>query len=97
MIERLIQTVGLFNPDDVNIPKGDASGTQVQTALTFFFGLIGVVALLIITFAGLQYILSQGDPQKTAKAKDTILYAVIGLVVALCAVAIVNLVINKVG
>lgn len=74
----------------------NTSGTEpLQTALAIIFGIFGAVAVLIITIAGLQYVLSQGDPQKTAKAKDTILYAVIGLVLSLSAYFIVTFVVSR--
>lgn len=97
MTPYLFRFAELFNPDDTKIPKPIPDSNTVQIALNFFFGLIGVVAVLIITIAGFQYVISRGDPQKTAKAKDAILYAVIGLVVAILGGAIVNLVIKKVG
>lgn len=87
----------LFDPNGTKIPKPVADASTVQIVLSFFFGLIGVVAVLIITIAGFQYVISRGDPQRTAKAKDTILYAVIGLVVAIVGSAVVNFVIKKVG
>jgi NhaP-type Na+/H+ or K+/H+ antiporter len=93
----LYQLAELFNSGAYKIPKTQAGSTQLQTVLTFFFGLIGAVALLVITIAGLQYIVSQGDPQKTAKAKDAILYAVIGLAIAVSGATIVRLVIGNVG
>ncbi|HSX48355.1 MAG TPA: hypothetical protein VLF41_02550 [Candidatus Nanoarchaeia archaeon] len=50
---------------------------------------VGAVSVIMIIVGGLMYTLSAGDPSNTKKAKDTILYAIIGLVVALAAGAIV--------
>ncbi len=55
---------------------------------------IGGVAVLIIVVGGFMYILSAGDANNTKRAKDTILYAVIGLVIALFAQAIISFVIG---
>jgi uncharacterized protein YacL len=60
--------------------------------LTLVFSLIGAIALIIITIAGFSYITSRGEPEKTARAKDTIMYAVIGLIVASLAATIVSFV-----
>lgn len=97
MISSLFRFAQLFDPKATNIPQPIPDSNTVQVALNFFFGLIGVVAVLIITIAGFQYVISRGDPQKTAKAKDAILYAVIGLVVAIIGGAIVNFVIKGVS
>ncbi len=59
--------------------------------------IIGAVSVLMIIIGGLRYVLSAGSPQATAGAKDTILYAVIGVVVAILSFAIVNFVITKFG
>ncbi len=56
-------------------------------------GVLGIVAAIFIVVGGVNYMTSQGDPGKTKKAKDTILYATIGLIIAALAFAIVNFVI----
>ena len=58
---------------------------------------IGGVSVLIIVIGGLMYILSAGDANNTKRAKDTIMYAVIGLAVALFAQAIISFVIGAVA
>lgn len=85
------------NPDDVNINKVGATGDTIANALKLVFGVAGAVALIIITIAGLQYVLSQGNPQSTAKAKDTILYAIVGLVICIFGFAIVQFVVSRVA
>lgn len=62
-----------------------------RTVNTLLF-IVGVAAVIMIIVGGLRYILSGGDPKNTTAAKDTILYASIGVVVALLAYAIVNFV-----
>lgn len=66
--------------------------TQIINALLW---IIGVVSVIMIIVGGLRYVLSAGDPKNTQAAKDTILYAVIGVVVALLAYAIVNFVLAQ--
>ena len=55
----------------------------------------GLVAVVFIIIGGVAYITSSGDGNKTKKAKDTIFYAVIGLIICALAFAIVNWVISS--
>lgn len=72
-----------------SLPKASASSSTVQTVIQITLSVFGAIALLMITIGGFRYVVSRGDPQAVAKAKNTILYAVIGLVVALMAQVIV--------
>lgn len=60
-------------------------------------GILAVVAVIVIIIGGVQYMVSAGDPNKTKKAKDTILYACIGLVIIGLAAIIVNFVIGLIA
>ena len=77
-------------PNQVNPSNSSFISTQVQDVITVVLGVMGAIAVLIITIAAFQYVVSAGDPQKTAKAKDTILYAFVGLLVAIMAIAILK-------
>lgn len=55
----------------------------------------GVASVIVIMIGGFKYLVSAGDSAKVSNAKDTILYAVIGLVVAVVAQAIVSLVLRR--
>lgn len=68
----------------------------VKSILNWIFGIIGIVAVVMIIIGGFNMMISSGDPGKVKKGKDTILYGIIGLVVSLLAFAIVNFVINGV-
>ena len=61
------------------------------------FFIAGAIAVLIIVIGGIGYIASTGDATRITKAKNTILYAVIGLIVVIIARAIVRFVISGVG
>lgn len=62
------------------------------TVVNFLLFLIGIIAVLMIIYGGIQYSLSAGDSGKITNAKNTILYAVVGLIIAILAFAIVNFV-----
>lgn len=68
----------------------------VKVIINVIIGVVGLIAVAMIVIGGIGFATSQGDPQKTKKAKDTILYGVIGLVVALLAFAVVNFVLTEV-
>jgi chaperone required for assembly of F1-ATPase len=66
--------------------------TNIVNVMLFVLGALSVV---MIIFGGIKYTISAGDAKKVESAKNTIMYAVIGLVVALLASAIVNFVIVR--
>jgi len=65
---------------------------KILNVLTF---LVGAAAVLMIIIGGFRYVLSNGDPSAATGAKNTIVYAVIGLVVAAGSNAIVNFVLTN--
>ena len=71
-------------------------GDSIIGILNGVIGIIAAVCVVIIVIGGVQYMTSSGDAGKVKKAKDTILYAIIGLVVCALAATIVNFVISKV-
>jgi hypothetical protein len=83
--------------DDLpGLPKTPFSETTIPNAMKIVFGFAGGIALLIVTLAGFKYVLSQGNPAETAKAKNTIIGALIGLVVCMTAYSIVVFVVSRV-
>jgi hypothetical protein len=79
-----------------NLPTPKANSTAIGTVLGIAFGIIGAMALLMIAVSGLRYVLSAGDPQKTAQARDSIIYSLVGLTVAIMAEAIVHFVVDRI-
>ena len=65
-------------------------GDFVQSLVSMIMLMVGIIAVVMIVVGAIQYTMSQGDAGKVKKAKDTIMYGIIGLVVALLAFAIVR-------
>jgi hypothetical protein len=80
---------------DTGLPKVGASSGNLQSGLTAVFAVVAVVAVVVAVIGGLQFILAQGNPQSVARARQTIIYAVVGLAIAVSAEAIVGFVLNK--
>lgn len=78
------------------LPKTRANASSLQDILGIMFGIAGALALLMITYSGLNYITSDGDPQKASKAKNGIITALVGLAIAIAGEAIVVFVINRI-
>ena len=75
---------------------GDGQNTlagNIQGIINGVIAALGIVAVIVIIIGGVSYMTSTGDAGKVKKAKDTILYGVIGLVICVLAFAIVNFVI----
>ncbi|MEO5950684.1 MAG: hypothetical protein ABIQ04_04505 [Candidatus Saccharimonadales bacterium] len=67
----------------------------IKNTINVLLYIIGIAAVIMIVIGGLRYVLSGGDSSATKGAKDTILYAVVGLVIAIIAFAIVNFVVTS--
>jgi hypothetical protein len=85
------------NPDsEVCKSTGTDSANKLITNLvnTLLF-IVGALATIMIIVGGVLYVTSSGDASRTTRAKNTLMYAIVGLVVAFVAYAIINWVINK--
>lgn len=68
----------------------------ITDAVNIFSAIVGIISVIMIIFGGFKYITSGGDSNNVSAAKNTIIYAVIGLVVVAMAQFIVQFVLNKV-
>ncbi len=105
------QSVGAVNPLDQTCAQSNTiSGSQIcKDTGSKLFGansfwtklintmifIVGTVAVLMIVVGGMRYVLSGGDASSTKSAKDTILYSIIGVIIAIMSYAIVNFVVVK--
>jgi magnesium-transporting ATPase (P-type) len=81
----------LQNTNDGNTTDLNANITIIIDLLLF---LIGAISVIMIIIGGIRYVTSNGDQGQLQSAKNTILYSVIGLVVAILAYAIVRFVVT---
>ena len=67
----------------------------IENVTNILLFVVGVVAVIAIIIGGIKYTTSNGDASRTKSAKDTILYAVVGLVFAIMAWGIVSFVVGR--
>lgn len=83
---------------------GNSGGTENTTELPDLFKniintalyVVGAVSVLMLIYGGIRYTISGGNTQDVTAAKNTVLYAIVGIVVSLLAYAIVNFVIDQI-
>lgn len=80
-------------PDSV--PDVAIDNALVTTIFNAVLAAAGAVAVVFIIWGGIQYTLSQGDASKIKKAKDTLLYSIVGLIIVMFSFVILNYVIGK--
>ena len=69
----------------------------VKKFVNIFLFAVGALSVIMLIWGGIRYTTSAGDSNKVQAAKNTVLYAIVGLVVAILAYAIVNMVISKIA
>ncbi|HXH04804.1 MAG TPA: hypothetical protein VNI82_00035 [Candidatus Nitrosotenuis sp.] len=77
------QPAGLFEPDGI-----------FQTVTNILLFIVGAIAVIMLIIGGIRYVVSGGDQSAVTAAKNTILYAIVGIVVAILAYAAVQFVTN---
>ncbi len=82
--------------DVSSLPQVDpTSGSPVESILRIVFGLLGGIALIVIIISAIRLMTASGDPQAISKARDTLIYAAVGLAIAISAFTIVTFVVNR--
>ena len=76
-------------------PELFADGGVFQTITNVLLFIIGAISVIMLIIGGIRYVVSGGDSSAVTSAKNTILYAVVGIVVAILAYALVNFVITS--
>lgn len=80
---------------DVNLPNVVADENTIQVILVIVFGVAAAITVLVLVLAGFNLVTGGGDPEKIARSKKTIIFALIGLSVALTAEFIVLTVLDR--
>jgi cytochrome bd-type quinol oxidase subunit 2 len=75
---------------------GDSVENRIPRIVNTLLFIVGLLSVIMIIYGGITYVTSAGDQSKVVKAKQTITYAVVGLVVSILAFAIVSFVVGQV-
>lgn len=78
-----------------NLPAADPVDVMIKNGFNLALALAGAIAVAFIIYGGIKYMISRGNPDEIKKARDSILYSVIGIVVVMIAFIVVNFVIGK--
>lgn len=89
-------TAGITQACATACNTGTTLGGVFSNVANILVFLVGSVSVIMIIIGGLRYVTSNGDSKQTESAKNTVLYAVIGLIVAIVAYAIVNFVVTNI-
>lgn len=94
---------GVNIEDSRTSTRGDGAPTEltgsdgiVTTIINILLFIIGIIAVVMLIIGGIRYAVSGGDSGAVTSAKNTILYAIVGLVIAVFAYAIVNWVLDEI-
>ena len=78
---------------------GTSTGTlmgAIQTIVNALLSFVAVLAVIFVIIGGVRYIVSQGDDDAQVQARNTILYAVIGIIVIALSAVLVNYILNNI-
>lgn len=78
-------------------PSGFDLGSIMRTIINILSVIVGFVAVIMIIIGGVRYITSGGDSSNISAAKNTIIYAIIGLIIVALAQVIVHFVLKNLG
>lgn len=86
----------LGSPESLNIPRNQANQAALNDILAVVYFIAGVVSVIAIIIGGIMYISSNGDSGRVTKAKNILLYAIIGIVVVGMAFTITQFVVGRI-
>ena len=96
----LVMTASIISGTVAGIVSGVSGSTNGKEFFQGIFNKVflwsGIIAVIMIIYGGIQYVTSVGNPQATSKAKSTVIYSVVGLLIVIFAAAIVNVVVGAI-
>jgi hypothetical protein len=88
------------NPQGGAPPTVAAQGTlgqNITTIINYFLGLLGLIAVAFLIYAGILMVTAGGNDEQVTKARKIIMYAVIGIVIILLSYTVVTFVSSALG
>jgi hypothetical protein len=81
--------------NDCQRPPGPSIISIMRTVINILSWIVGIAGIIMVIVAGMKYVTSGGDANGVKSAKDTLVYAIVGLIIAVLAQAIVQFVLDK--
>ena len=88
--------VDLMHAEGMPTQLVGADGT-ISNIVNSILYVAGIIAVVMLIFGGIRFMVSRGDKDKVQKAKNTVIYAIIGLVLVIFSYAIVNFIVSATG
>ena len=86
---------GVSSSQGDDVPK-DLAGDVFKNVVNILLFIIGAVSVIMLIYGGIRYTTSGGNANSVTAAKNTIMYSIVGLVIAILAFAVVQFVVNQV-
>ena len=80
-----------------NAGTGDTAQDTIGVIFRSVFIIMGIIAVIFLIIGGVLYATSQGDAPKLTKAKNTVIYSLVGLIISVLAFAITTFILNSMG
>ena len=78
-----------------DLSKSDGLPNILKNATNIVLFVAGALAVIMIIYGGIRYITAHGDEKQVKVAKDTIVYSVVGLIIAIIAYALVTFIFDR--
>ncbi len=97
MVNLILNQINILAIQGFNdgLPHVNASDNELKTILNIVIGIVTAISILFVVIGGLRYVLSAGDSEAASKARSTIIYAAVGLIIAITAEGIVTFVLSN--
>ena len=86
---------GVSSSQGDDVPQ-DLAGDVFKNVVNILLFIIGAVSVIMLIYGGIRYTTSGGNANSVTAAKNTIMYSIVGLVIAILAFAVVQFVVNQV-
>lgn len=85
----------LGSASDLGVPNNAVGQGSISRIVNLVLRVAGSVSVIVVIISGILYALSTGDPSKAAKARNALIYSIVGLIIVGSAFLLTNLVIGR--
>lgn len=84
------------NPEAISSTTGGATSIRqlILTIINYFLGFLGLIAVVMVIYGGVTYVISAGEDEKIQSAKKIIMYALIGIIIVLLSFVAVRMILG---